>query len=90
MKVGAPRETFEAEARVAMTPDSALQLQKIGHTCFIESGAGLAAGFTDAAYEAAGVTKVDTAVELFEEVDVVVKVRPPSTTEAGQLRMPRR
>jgi NAD(P) transhydrogenase subunit alpha len=51
MKVGAPRETFEAEARVAMTPDSALQLQKIGHTCFIESGAGLAAGFTDAAYQ---------------------------------------
>jgi NAD(P) transhydrogenase subunit alpha len=86
MKIGAPKETFEAEARVAMTPDSALQLQKIGHTCFVESGAGLAAGFTDAAYEAAGVTLVSTAAELFEEVDVVVKVRPPSTTEAGQLR----
>ena len=86
MKIGAPKETFEAEARVAMTPDSALQLQKIGHTCFIESGAGLAAGFSDTAYEAAGVTLVDTAAELFEKVDVVVKVRPPSTTEAGQLR----
>ena len=36
MKIGAPKETFEGEARVAMTPDSALQLQKIGHTCFIE------------------------------------------------------
>jgi NAD(P) transhydrogenase subunit alpha len=69
-----------------MTPDSALQLQKIGHTCFIEAGAGLAAGFTDAAYEAAGVTLVNTAADLFEQVDVVVKVRPPSTTEAGQLR----
>jgi NAD(P) transhydrogenase subunit alpha len=86
MKVGAPRETFEAEARVAMTPDSALQLQKIGHTCFIESGAGLAAGFTDAAYEAAGVTLVNTAANLFEQVDVVAKVRPPSTSEAEQLR----
>src|SRR5919112_409171 len=86
MKIGAPKETFEGEARVAMTPDSALQLQKIGHTCFVESGAGLAAGFTDAAYEAAGVTLVSTAAELFEEVDVVVKVRPPSTAEAGQLR----
>src|SRR5690349_8285516 len=85
MKIGAPRETVEAEARVAMTPDSALQLQKIGHTCFIESGAGLAAGFTDAAYEAAGVTLVNTVTELLEEVDVVVKVRPPSTTEARQL-----
>ena len=86
MKIGAPKETFEAEARVAMTPDSALQLQKIGHTCFIESGAGLAAGFFDTAYEAAGVTLVNTAADLFEQVDVVVKVRPPSTTEAGQLR----
>jgi NAD(P) transhydrogenase subunit alpha len=86
MKIGAPKETFEAEARVAMTPDSALQLQKIGHTCFIESGAGLAAGFSDEAYEAAGVTKVDTAAALFEEVDVVAKVRPPSTADAGQLR----
>ena len=86
MKIGAPKETFEGEARVAMTPDSALQLQKIGHTCFIEAGAGLAAGFTDAAYEAAGVTLVNTAADLFEQVDVVVKVRPPSTAEAGQLR----
>ena len=86
MKIGAPKETFEGEARVAMTPDSALQLQKIGHTCFIEAGAGLAAGFTDAAYEAAGVTLANTAADLFEQVDVVVKVRPPSTTEAGQLR----
>ena len=86
MKIGAPKETVEGEARVAMTPESALQLQKLGHTCFIESGAGLAAGFTDAAYEAVGVTKVDTAAKLFEEVDVVAKVRPPSTAEAGQLR----
>ena len=59
MKIGAPKETFKGEARVAMTPDSALQLQKIGHTCLIESGAGLAAGFTDAAYEAAGVTLLE-------------------------------
>ena len=86
MKIGAPKETFEGEARVALTPDSAQQLQKIGHSCFIESGAGLKAGFTDAAYVAAGVTLVNTATDLFEQVDVVVKVRPPSTAEAGQLR----
>ena len=86
MKIGAPKETFEAEARVALTPDSAQQLQKIGHSCFIESGAGFKAGFTDAAYEAAGVTLVNTAADLFEQVDVVAKVRPPSTAEAGLLR----
>ena len=45
MKIGALGETFEGENRVAMTPDSALQLQKLGHVCVIQSGAGLKAGF---------------------------------------------
>jgi Alanine dehydrogenase/PNT, N-terminal domain len=40
MKIGAPREVFPCEARVAMTPESALQLQKMGHVCFVEAGAG--------------------------------------------------
>ena len=40
MKIGAPKEVFPGEARVAMTPDSAAALQKLGHTCFIEAGAG--------------------------------------------------
>ena len=86
MKIGAPKEIFEGEARVAMTPDSALQLQKLGHECFVEAGAGAAAGFSDAAYEAAGVTVVKTAPALFKEVDFVAKVRPPTTTEAKRLR----
>ena len=86
MKIGAPKETFEGEARVAMTPDSALQLKKLGHECFVETGAGAAAGFSDAAYEAAGVAVVKTAAALFKEVDVVAKVRPPTPTEAKRLR----
>jgi len=86
VKIGAPKEIFEGEARVAMTPDSALQLQKLGHECFVEAGAGAAAGFSDAAYEAAGVTVVKTAAALFKEVDFVAKVRPPTTTEAKRLR----
>ena len=55
MKVGAPKEILGGEARVALTPDSAVQLQKLGHACLIESGAGLAAGFSDAAYRASSV-----------------------------------
>ncbi|MCB2116614.1 MAG: NAD(P)(+) transhydrogenase (Re/Si-specific) subunit alpha, partial [Rhodobacteraceae bacterium] len=85
MKIGAPKEIFEGENRVAMTPDSALQLQKLGHACFVESGAGAAAGFSDAAYEAAGVTVVKTAAALFKEVDVVAKVRPPEPVELKRL-----
>jgi NAD(P) transhydrogenase subunit alpha len=49
-----------SEARVAMTPDSARALQKLGYDCAIETGAGAGAGFSDAAYEAAGVEVVKT------------------------------
>ena len=58
MKIGAPKEIFDGEARVAMTPASALELKKLGHTCLVQSGAGMLAGFSDAAYEAADVTAV--------------------------------
>ena len=85
VKIGAPKEIFEGEARVALTPDSALQLQKLGHECYVESGAGLLAGFDDAAYEKAGVKVIKTAPALFKEVDFVVKVRPPTETEIKRL-----
>ncbi|MCB2129682.1 MAG: Re/Si-specific NAD(P)(+) transhydrogenase subunit alpha, partial [Rhodobacteraceae bacterium] len=85
MKVGVPKETFAGEARVALTPDSALQLAKLGHECFVETGAGAAAGFSDAAYEAAGVTVVKTGAALFKQADIVAKVRPPSDTEVKRL-----
>ncbi|MHA7887938.1 Re/Si-specific NAD(P)(+) transhydrogenase subunit alpha [Roseicyclus sp.] len=86
MKIGAPKEIEPGEARVAMTPDSALQLQKLGYDCVIEAGAGEAAGFTDAAYEAAGVSVVKTAAALWKEADIVTKVRPPTTAEAKKFR----
>ncbi len=86
VKIGAPKEIFEGESRVAMTPESALQLQKLGHECFIEAGAGHSAGFEDTAYTKAGVTVVGSAAELFGAVDFVVKVRPPTEEEVGQLR----
>ena len=44
MKIGALKEIFAGENRVAMTPDSALQLQKLGHACVIEAGAGETGG----------------------------------------------
>ena len=85
MKIGTPRETFEGEARVAMTPDSAKQLQKLGYECAIEKGAGAAAGFSDADYEAAGVQVIKTPAALWKEVDIVAKVRQPDATELKRL-----
>ncbi|MEL6209817.1 MAG: NAD(P)(+) transhydrogenase (Re/Si-specific) subunit alpha, partial [Pseudomonadota bacterium] len=86
MKIGAPKEIFEGEARVAMTPDSAGQLQKLGYDCVIEAGAGMAAGFSDQAYRDAGVEVVEGADALWSAADIVAKVRPPSDAEAEKLR----
>lgn len=69
-----------------MTPDSALQLQKLGHHCVIETGAGMKAGFSDEAYAAAGVEVLPSAAALFEAADIVVKVRGPERAEAERLR----
>ncbi|MGA0938894.1 MAG: Re/Si-specific NAD(P)(+) transhydrogenase subunit alpha [Litorivicinaceae bacterium] len=85
MRIGSPKEVMPGEARVAMTPDSAIQLQKLGYECFIESGAGLEARFSDADYQAAGVTVVDYAEAVFRSVDVIAKVRPPLEDEVSRL-----
>jgi NAD(P) transhydrogenase subunit alpha len=81
MKIGAPTETAEGEARVALTPESAERLQKLGYECLVESGAGAAASITDAAYESAGVKVLGSAIELWGEADVIIKVREPSMEE---------
>ncbi|MCV3273933.1 Re/Si-specific NAD(P)(+) transhydrogenase subunit alpha [Roseobacter sinensis] len=86
MKIGTPKETFEGEARVAMTPESAAQLQKLGHECIIEAGAGEKAGFADADYKAAGVEIAKTAAALWKTADVVAKVRVPDEAEMKRLR----
>ncbi|WP_300055858.1 Re/Si-specific NAD(P)(+) transhydrogenase subunit alpha [uncultured Roseobacter sp.] len=86
MKIGTPKEIFEGEARVAMTPESATQLQKLGHECIIETGAGAKAGFSDADYKAAGVEIAKTAAALWKAADVVAKVRVPDEAEMKRLR----
>lgn len=86
MKIGALKEIFEGENRVAMTPESALQLVKLGHTACIETGAGAKAGFSDAAYAAAGVEVLKTAAAVVKAADVLVKVRGPEAKEAKALR----
>lgn len=86
MKIGAPRELAKGEARVALTPDSAKFIQKLGHDCLIESGAGVAAGFDDQAYRDAGVNVVDGAEALWSDAEVVIKVREPEEAEVKHLR----
>jgi NAD(P) transhydrogenase subunit alpha len=86
VKIGVPKEVFEGENRVAMTPDSAQLLQKLGYDCVIETKAGENAGFSDALYKEAGVEVVKTAAALWKAADIVAKVREPNDTELKRLR----
>ena len=55
MIIGCPKELLKGENRVALTPESAKQLQKLGYTCLLETGAGINANFSDKDYKNAGV-----------------------------------
>lgn len=81
MKIGAPKEIFDGEARVALTPDSAGRLQKLGYDVLVETGAGTAASISDQAYSDAGVSVVGSAAELWQQSDIIAKVREPSSEE---------
>lgn len=84
MIVGIPKERASGERRVALIPESAARLVKAGARVLLEHGAGAAAGFPDAAYEAAGATAVVAAEVL--AADLVCKVQKPSPAEVAQLR----
>jgi len=84
--IGTPKESAKGEDRVAMTPQSAKDLQALGFDCIIQSGAGKAARFSDADYREAGVTVVKSAAELWKQADVVAKVRPATEAEARKAR----
>ena len=77
MKIGSPKEIFKGENRVAMTPDSAKHLQKLGYECIIESGAGNNSNFSDKDYKEAGVKIAKTKEQSWKESDIILKVRAP-------------
>jgi NAD(P) transhydrogenase subunit alpha len=84
MNIAVPREIVPSETRVALTPAVVALLKREGHTVNVQTGAGLAAGFTDDAFVQAGATIVATAAELYRSAELVVKVHPPaSSAELG-------
>ncbi|NQD35793.1 Re/Si-specific NAD(P)(+) transhydrogenase subunit alpha [Permianibacter sp. IMCC34836] len=84
MKISIPAETLPGELRVAATPDTIKKYVSLGHSVAVQSGAGVAAGVTDAAYSAAGASIVNAAEAFAGEL--VLKVRAPSEAELGQLK----
>ncbi len=86
MIIGAPKEIKNHEYRVGLTPESARELVAHDHAVLVETGAGLGIGATDAHYRGAGATIVETAAELFEAADMIVKVKEPQAGERAMLR----
>ena len=82
MRIGIPREIHAGERRVAATPESARELFKLGHTVMVESGAGIAAHFSDEAYLEAGAAIVPDPTALWASSDLVIKVRAPEQNKA--------
>ncbi len=83
MIIGIPMEGV-GEARVAATPKTVAQLIKLGFEVVVESGAGVAAGFDDAAYDAAG-AKLENHENVLAK-PVIYKLNPPTDAEIGQLQ----
>lgn len=79
MLIGVPAETMAGETRVAVTPETVKKLAASGHTVRVQSGAGIAASVTDAAYQAAGGEIVNMNAAF--AADMVLKVRTPTDAE---------
>ena len=84
MLIGVPLETVAGETRVAVTPETTKKLVAQGHTLAVQSGAGVAASATDAAYVAAGASITDRAGAL--GADLVLKVRSPQADELALMK----
>ncbi|AUG52496.1 alanine dehydrogenase [Thalassospira marina] len=86
MLIGVPREIKNHEYRVGMTPSSVREAVAHGHKVIIETNAGNGIGCSDADYQAAGASIVDSAAEIFATAEMVVKVKEPQKVEYEQLR----
>lgn len=86
MRVGCPKEIKNHEYRVGLTPGSVREYVAHGHEVLIEKGAGAGIGADDNAYRNAGAKIAETAAEVFERSDMVVKVKEPQPNEWAQLR----
>ena len=86
MLIGVPSEIKREEYRVALTPAGAEALTHGGHQVMVQAGAGLASGFTDDFYEAAGAEIVETAEEVWARAEMIMKVKEPIEPEWPRMR----
>ena len=86
MKIGVPSEIKDQESRVGLTPPSVQELINHDHEVLIQNDAGFGAGFSNNDYESAGGTIVSSSEDIFNDVDMIVKVKEPLAKEVTMLR----
>ncbi|AOE84982.1 alanine dehydrogenase [Pseudomonas sp. TCU-HL1] len=86
MRIGVPKEIKNHEYRVGLTPLSVAELTRLGHEVWVETRAGASIGFADEDYLAAGAKMAGSAAEVFEQAQLIVKVKEPLTQERARLR----
>lgn len=86
MRIGCPKEIKNHEYRVGLTPESVRELTAHGHEVWVETGAGLGIGSTDADYRACGATIQPDAKTVFDGCEMIVKVKEPQAVERAMLR----
>ena len=86
MRIGVPKEVKNHEYRIGLTPTSVRELTRLGHEVVIETNGGKGIGFTNEQYKAAGAKILDTAAKVFEQSDMIIKVKEPQPQEYKLLR----
>nr|ACY25368.1 L-alanine dehydrogenase [uncultured Actinomycetes bacterium] len=86
MIVGVPREIKVHESRVALTPEGVSELVAAGHKVLIQDGAGIGSAITNENYLAAGATIVETADDVWNTAELVLKVKEPIEPEYSKMR----
>ena len=81
MKIGVPKEIKPQENRIGLTPESVKTLTSNGHEVLIENNGGFEAGFENDHYVSSGAKIVNTAEDIFNDSDIIVKVKEPQSSE---------
>ncbi|WP_338827451.1 alanine dehydrogenase [Neomoorella thermoacetica] len=86
MIIGVPKEIKDNEGRVSLTPAGSRVLARMGHKIIVEAGAGLGSGFQDSEYRESGATIAESAAQVYQEADLILKVKEPLPAEYSLLR----
>jgi len=86
MKIGVPKEIKPQENRIGLTPESVKILVSNGHEVLVENNGGFEGGFYNEQYKSAGAKLIDKAEDIFNDAEIIVKVKEPLSNEVKMIR----